>query len=136
MDDNLDGILARHSVLEELGYVVTSARSGSEALKIADETEFDLIITDFKMPHMNGVQLIASLRERNFKKPVILLSGYAEPLGLSGEATGADAVIQKSANEVNQLMRVTKRLLTAPTKPAGKQTKGSKARSRSSKTAG
>jgi len=120
VDDNRDGILARRSVLEELGYQVVTAGCGSDALQIADERTFDLVITDYKMSPMDGLELISNLRGRNVKTPIILLTGFAESLGLRSGNTGADVVIQKSSNEVANLMRHTKRLLS-PRKPASSQ---------------
>ncbi len=129
VDDNRDGVLARRAVLEELGYQVISACCGSDALKSAEEHPFDLVITDYKMEPMNGVEFISRLRKRGFEKPILLLSGFAEAVGLNPETTGADAVVQKSANEVATLVRQTRRLL-APKKPAGSQAGGRQSRSR------
>lgn len=117
VDDNRDGIAARRSVLEELGYKVISACSGADAIKLVKEHEFDLVVTDYKMSPMDGLELIKHLRAENFVQPIILLSGFAENLGLRPESTGADAVVQKSANEVTNLLRHTKRLLNPPRKP-------------------
>lgn len=118
VDDNKDGIIARRSVLEELGYQVVTAGCGSDALHLVEERSLDLVVTDYRMEPMDGLELIALLRQRGFKNPIILLSGFAESLGMRSENTGADVVIQKSANEVANLVRQTKRLLT-PKKPAG-----------------
>jgi CheY-like chemotaxis protein len=118
VDDNKDGILARSSVLEELGYNVVSAGCGLDALETVEQQSFDLVITDYKMSPMDGLALIASLRQRNFRNPIILLTGFAESLGLHADTTGANVVIQKSANEVVNLVRHTKRLLQPPKKPA------------------
>ena len=119
VDDNRDGVIARRSVLEELGYQVISACCGADALKLAGEHEFDLVVTDYKMSPMDGLELISNLRAGDFGKPIILLSGFVENLGLRPDSTGADAVVQKSANEVANLLRHTKRLLNPPRKPAG-----------------
>jgi CheY-like chemotaxis protein len=116
VDDNRDGVIARRSLLEELGYKVVSAGSGPDALQAVERQNFDLIITDYKMSPMNGLQLIESLRKANFRNPIILLTGFAESLGLRTESTGADVVIQKSANEVATLLRHTNRLLQPPAK--------------------
>ncbi len=121
VDDNADGIMARRSVLEELGYIVVPARCGSEALKLTEKQSFDLIITDYRMSPVDGLELIRKLREAQFTKPIILLTGFAENLGLRAESTGADAVIQKSANEIVTLVRYTKRFLNAPRKPTSSQ---------------
>ena len=75
VDDNRDGVMARRSVLEELGYNVVSAATGLDALQAVERQNFDLIITDYKMSPMNGLQLIETLRNANFKNPIILLTG-------------------------------------------------------------
>ncbi len=112
-------MIARRSVLEELGYTVVSASCGRDALQSIEEQNFDLVITDYKMSPMDGLELIAKLRQQEFRTPIILLTGFAESLGLRAENTGADVVIQKSANEVANLVRHAKRLLSPPKKPAG-----------------
>jgi CheY-like chemotaxis protein len=129
VDDNQDGILARQSVLEEVGYRVATASSGPEALKRVESENFDLVVTDFKMEPMDGLTLISELRVRNFTNPIILLSGFTDTLGLKPDSTGADAVLQKSANEITTLVRCANRLLN-PKKPP--QRVGRAARSRKS----
>ena len=110
--------MARRHVLEELGCKVVSTRCGLDALAAVEQENFDLVITDYKMAPMSGVELIIKLRERNFQKPVIMLTGFADSLGLRTEDTGADVLIQKSAHEISTLVRYTKRLLPAsPRKP-------------------
>jgi len=128
VDDNLDGVVARRSVLEELGYKVVPATCGRDALRMIEDEKFDLVITDYKMSPINGLELIATLRKRGITVPVILLSGFAESLGLNQESSGADVVIQKSANEISQLVRTAKRLLTVPKKSAGSQALSRRAR--------
>lgn len=121
VDDNTHGLLARKTVLEELGYKVVSAVSGVHALELSGKHEFDLIVTDYRMPSMDGIVLIKTLRQRNFKKPIILLSGFLAHLGLTEESTGADLLIQKCSSEMDQLVRGVKRLLNAPKKPVVSQ---------------
>ncbi len=130
VDDNADGVMARTSVLQELGYTVIPARCGSEALKLAAGTNFDLVITDYRMSPVNGLDLIRQLREARFGMPIILLTGFAENLGLNPESTGADAVIQKSSNEIVTLVRAAKRLLNPPRKSAASQSTRSTSKSK------
>ncbi len=111
VDDNASGLAARKSVLEELGVTVTTAATPSEALALFEESPFDLVVTDYKMPRMNGVELIVRLRKLSASVPVILLSGFADSLGLNEDSTGADVVIMKSNNEVAHLVRSVSRLL-------------------------
>ena len=73
------------------------------------------------MPRMNGLELIGEVRKIQPNLSIILLSGFAESMGLSETGTGADAVIQKSATEVQYLLRTVSRLLRkrVAKKPAG-----------------
>ncbi len=122
VDDNEMGLTARKTLLEEQGYSVTMATSGEAALEMLRRSPFDLVITDFRMPGMNGIELIRQIREERPQIPVILLSGFVQSLGLNEQATGADAVLAKSANEVTQLLRTVAKLLRRTRrKPSGSQ---------------
>jgi CheY-like chemotaxis protein len=110
VDDNSNGLKARKSVLEEHGHSVVTSCGGEDALERFRREKFDLVVTDYKMPGMDGVELISRLRQLHPAVPVILLSGFADTLGLCQENTGADAVIQKSAHEVAHLMRAVAKI--------------------------
>jgi ATP-dependent Lon protease len=126
VDDNKLGLSARRSVLEELGHEIETAGNGADALEQFGEGAFDLVVTDYKMPRMDGLELIARLRKVAPDTPVILISGFVDSLGLSEENTGADVVIMKSANEVSHLVRAVSRLLRKKPvkKPAGSESAG------------
>jgi CheY-like chemotaxis protein len=123
VDDNRNGLIVRKLLLEEQGYHVVTATDGAEAFELYQATLFDVVVTDYRMPRMNGIELIRGIREQNPEARIILLSGVVEPLGLTEENTGADAVIAKTSNEPSHLMRWVKRLLnrTALRKPARSQ---------------
>lgn len=123
VDDNKDGLMVRRSLLEELGFRVEISANAEEALKLVAVSRFDLIVTDYKMPRMSGTELIERIRKIHPEARVILLSGFAEPLGLNEQNTGADSVIAKSVHEPVHLVRTIKRLLNrpAPKKPPGTQ---------------
>lgn len=108
-------------MLEELGYRTDGAPDGSAALKMFDQQHYDLVVTDFRMPDMDGCELIAQLRTRRPDLPVILISGFADVLGLNEQTTGANMVIMKSANEVQHLIRSAGRLLKLPRKPVASE---------------
>jgi CheY-like chemotaxis protein len=120
VDDNANGLSARQSVLQELGHRISTAPGGAEALEVFSRQKFDLVITDFRMPKMDGLELIVRLRKLSPETPIILISGYVDALGLSETSTGADVVIQKSANEVGHLVRAVNRLLRRK-KPAASE---------------
>ncbi len=123
MDDNRDGLLVRRSLLEEAGCKVQIAGNGEEGLRIFEDGVFDVVVTDYRMPRMNGCELIVKIRKADPNAKIILLSGFVEPLGLTEDGTGADVVIVKSSNEPSHLLRWVKRLMnrTTPRKPPGSQ---------------
>ena len=78
------------------GHQVETVLSGNEALALLDEGQFDVVITDFKMPGMQGDELAAVIKARNPKQPVVMITAYAEMLQASGNPlTGVDFVISK-----------------------------------------
>ncbi len=111
VDDNKNGLTARKAVLTELGFEITTATSPSAALEKYPEMNFDLVITDHRLPKIDGVAFIAAVRLLKPEVTVILLSGYVEGMGLTENSTGADVVIQKNANEIPHLTRSVNRLL-------------------------
>jgi CheY-like chemotaxis protein len=111
VDDNVNGSTARKTVLEELGHKIQVASSGADALEQFSQHKYDLVVTDYKMPRMDGLELIAGLRKVQPDILIVLVSGFVDTLGLNEASTGADAVIQKSANEVTHLVRAVNRLL-------------------------
>ena len=131
VDDNQDGLLARKSLLEEQQFVITTTTSGEEALEALAQGKFDLMVTDFRMPRMNGIELIRRARALQPTLSIILLSGFADALGLDEKSTGADIVINKGLHEIANLQRSVSRLLARQVarKPPGVQ-KGSPARAK------
>jgi len=134
VNSNKSGLAARKAILEEVGHRVTAATNGEDAWEQLSKAKFDLIVTEFKMGKMSGVELIKKLRGMEPAIPVIMLSGYVEALGLTESTTGADVVLAKSANEVPHLIRAVSRLLRQRMKkPVGSQPPAaSRARRRSS----
>ena len=122
VDDNVSGSTARKTVLEELGHKISVSTSGADALEQVSKQKYDLVVTDYKMPRMDCLELIVRLREEAPGIPIVLVSGFVDTLGMSEASTGADAVIQKSANEVTHLVRAVSRLLRR--KPAKKSVSG------------
>lgn len=117
VDDNKSGLMARCAVLQELGCTTTATVHPRQALTLfseaaADGSSYQMVITDYKMPEINGVDFIEKIRSVDPHIPVVLISGFVDALGLTEKSTGADVVIMKSANEVQHLIRAANRLLT------------------------
>ncbi|MGD0668064.1 MAG: response regulator [Bryobacteraceae bacterium] len=111
VDDNPDGLLVRRQLLEELGLEVETALNGEEGLQRFECGRYDVVVTDYRMPRMDGIEMIRQIRARDAAARIILLSGFVEPLGLNEKNTGADAVIAKTSSEPAMLARSVKRLL-------------------------
>ena len=136
LDDNSMGLAARRSVLEELGHKVTTSSAPHEALEVCGKQRFDVVVTDYKMPKMNGVEFIGRLRKLHPVIGVILISGFTDTLGLNEANTGADIVLQKSSHEVSHLIRSVNRLLRqqrAPKRKSAGSQSSSKAEKRKTK---
>lgn len=66
-------------MLLDLGHSVTEAQSGAHALKLLEsDSPFDIVVTDYAMPGMNGFELAQRIRKSNPKLPIVLATGYAE----------------------------------------------------------
>ncbi len=78
VEDNTETLRLFSHVLRDLGYAVLEAEDGGVALKIINEKHqaLDLVVTDIKMPEVDGVTLIEHLRKLNASVPVIVMSAY------------------------------------------------------------
>jgi CheY-like chemotaxis protein len=132
VDDNRHGLVARKALLEEQGYRIATANDGEEALKLFRSLRPQVVVTDYRMPNMDGGELIRQIKNTDPATAVILLSGFVDILGLTEQSTGADVVIAKSASEVPKLLRAVDRVLNRrpQRKPAARQ-HGAAARPRS-----
>ncbi len=112
IDDNKHGLIVRRTLLEEQGYEVETAANGIEGLGKFDQQAFDVVVTDYRMPKMNGRKVLDALRARDQRVPVVILSGYARKLGLTQKGTGADAVLGKGPSEGPDLVQTIAGLLS------------------------
>jgi CheY-like chemotaxis protein len=72
-EDELRSILRMS--LEKMGYAVTEARNGAEAMKLFKKAPADLVLTDLIMPEKEGLETIRQLRRRNPELKIIAMSG-------------------------------------------------------------
>jgi EAL domain-containing protein (putative c-di-GMP-specific phosphodiesterase class I) len=75
VDDDLDVLQAYDRALRHAGYHCTLASSGEVALDRIGRDRFDLVVSDVRMPGLDGVALLRRVRERDLDLPVILISG-------------------------------------------------------------
>lgn len=78
VDDETEILGMLKQLFQDKGYVVQVATSGEGALQVADETPFDLVLTDYKMPGISGLELAQTLLEQEPDRPVLLMTAYGE----------------------------------------------------------
>ncbi|MGH9572568.1 MAG: sigma-54-dependent transcriptional regulator [Candidatus Acidiferrales bacterium] len=95
--------------LKGAGYDVEQARTAEDGVRLADTA--DLILTDLRLPGMNGLQLLAKLREQNLQTPVIVMTAYGTvEMAVEAMKAGAADFLEKPFSLEHLLARITKAL--------------------------
>jgi CheY-like chemotaxis protein len=97
IEDNPDNIRLVAYVLRAHGYEPLLAMSGAEGLQIAGETKPQLILLDIRMPHMDGYEVVARLRQMDLQDTTIVAVTASAMVGDRERITSAgfDGYIQK-----------------------------------------
>lgn len=91
VDDDISSVTALTNLLEH-EHTLRIASNGLDAIQTFQIAHFDVVITDIKMPKMNGIELLKAIRKNSCQAEVIILTGYpslenikdAERYGVSG----------------------------------------------------
>lgn len=113
-DDSITTRSLLRSVLEVGGYQVRTAADGDEALRLLRTEQVNLVVSDVRMPRLDGLALLARLRAdpRTATIPVVLFSSSdSEDDRRRGMASGANAFLSKGAFDRGHLVDVVKKLL-------------------------
>lgn len=78
VDDDVYVLDSTALLLKEQGYRVIACKSAHEAVKEFKKSEFDIVLTDVKMPEVSGIELLEKIRAMDAETPVILMTAYAE----------------------------------------------------------
>jgi two-component system response regulator PilR (NtrC family) len=101
-------------LLEKEGHKVTTAGDGAAAVSLATSQDLDLIISDIKMPRLDGVGLLAELRQHSLEIPVIMVTAYASSdSAIQAMKHGAFDYITKPF-KVDEIRLVVQRALARP----------------------
>jgi two-component system NtrC family response regulator len=76
VDDEKNYLLVLSAVLEEEGYEVLTTSSSLEALEIQKASDVDLVLTDMKMPGMDGIEVLEQIKTRDPELPVIMMTAH------------------------------------------------------------
>jgi CheY-like chemotaxis protein len=103
VDDDAAALALRCAVLSSAGYEVLPAADGAAALELFRRIQVDLVITDYCLPGLTGMQVAAEMKRLKPAIPIVLFSGLVEaPLG----SNHADLVITKGMPVVEFLREV------------------------------
>jgi DNA-binding NtrC family response regulator len=95
--------------LAEEGYVVDTAANGPEGIEKAKARQFDLVITDLKMPDMDGLEVLSQLKEINTETAVIVMTAYGTiEAAVSAMKKGAFDFLAKPFESEHMLVLVEK----------------------------
>lgn len=78
VDDDPDLLNLVSSMIASLGYTPDSAGDAMDAFYYLNKTHYDLVLTDYHMPSMNGYQLADQIKRRNAGTKVIIMTGHFE----------------------------------------------------------
>lgn len=113
VEDEINMARTQAKILQRRGYVVDTASNGREALRLLAESAFDLVITDLKMPVMDGMQLLREMHAKERGYPVIVLTGHGTiESAVEAMKCGAVDYLTKPCNPDELLLKVDKLLET------------------------
>ncbi|OCC14639.1 Response regulator of zinc sigma-54-dependent two-component system [Dissulfuribacter thermophilus] len=100
-------------VLRRRGYECMEAETGKEALKLLDESDFDIVLVDLKMPDINGLDLISNIRQRDTLIPIVMITAYGTiQNAVEAMRLGANDFLPKPFDPEELLMVVQRTLKT------------------------
>lgn len=76
VDDEEDMLIAVKTLLSKYHYNIYTAKNGKEALSILEKQDIDCVLSDIKMPLMDGISLIKNVRQNNNHVPFIFFTGF------------------------------------------------------------
>lgn len=78
VDDDAYVLESISTLLKECGYVVHTSHNGNDAMNLVENTAFDVVLTDIKMPQITGIELLQKIHAYDQHVPVILMTAFAD----------------------------------------------------------
>lgn len=95
VDDVEVDLLLQQAILARFGHETLSATDGEEALRICEEHDIDVVVTDLHMPRLHGFELISVLRDFSPRPSIIAVSGTGAAQLEVAHELGAQFTLQK-----------------------------------------
>ena len=108
-EDLVRGFVAR--VLDEAGYIVETVSDGHTAVELVRHTAADLLVVDYAMPGMNGVEVMHAARAIRPDLPVLMITGYADSQAVAD--VGAEVPVLRKPFEAGQLLAMVRGAIIA-----------------------
>lgn len=112
IEDETNQAILISETLEKHGYEVCSVSNGEDGLKKLEDTRFDLVVVDIRMPKMNGLETLANILGQRKNLPVIIYTSYPQ-YKTDFMSWAADAFIVKSSTGLEELVSKVKELISA-----------------------
>jgi len=107
VDDDPDVLFSLRFLLETEGFNVRTFADGATLLEGCRPAPDDCLVIDYKMPGMDGLELVGRLREREVTAPIVLVTAYpSASLSAKAAASGVRHVVQKPHFEENLIAHV------------------------------
>ena len=109
VDDEPNYLIVISELLKEENYEVVTAPSGEDGLKVVEETDLDLVLTDMRMPGMGGLEFLKATKKHNKDLPVIMITAFGEvEKAVVAMKAGAYNYLSKPFNNEELLMNIRK----------------------------
>ena len=109
VDDEPNYLIVLSELLKEEGFEVLTAQRGEEGLNIVEETDLDLVLTDMRMPGMDGLELLTATKKYNKDLPVIMITAFGEvEKAVVAMKAGAYNYLAKPFNNEELLVNIRK----------------------------
>jgi two-component system, OmpR family, manganese sensing response regulator len=107
VEDDREQLMPLQEALSKVGHIVDGVENGSIAQYLLDEKEYDLLVLDWMLPDINGIDLCRYYRQRQKTSPVLMLTARDTTLDkVTGLDAGADDYLVKPVDVVEFLARV------------------------------
>lgn len=107
VDDDTRILKLLQKLLQKNNFIVSTASSPVDALKMFKKEDFDLLILDIMMPNITGIEFAKKIRSQKDNTPIVMLTALSEDQDIQkGLAAGANEYITKPFDSDNMILRL------------------------------